>query len=472
MQIDIIKGIYNKDGDYGDKYPINMQVIAQQTNLSSAYLKNINGVSLFSDCSVYGLDRGGINWNGRLFRALGSFLVEIDSNGFGTVIGHIGDDIKSASFAYSFDRLAVVSNGNLFYYVSDANTFHEVTDADLGVVSNILWVDGYFVLNDNEFIIVTELNDPESVDPFKYGSSEVNPDDIISILKLKNELVALNRYSIEFFSNVGNAGFPFQRIDGAVITRGCIGRDACCVYDDTITFLGNALNEQVGIYQAVNGQSIKISTKEIDNVIALYTEEQLKITKIEMILHDGDLFLYVHFFNHTWIYNITASKALQNNVWYKATSFINGSKNYYDAWNFTYCFDKLICGRRSDKTLGYIDDTVSTHWGNKINWEFQTNILYNEGNGAIIHEMELQHNIKTLPLNQDAYIFTDFSFDDGLTWSEARMLSIGRSGNRYQRMRFMRNGRINSKRVQRFKGDSDAFMSISRLDMRIEPLAW
>lgn len=472
MQFDIIKGIYNKDGDYGDKYPVNMQVIAQKTNLSTAYLKNVNGLSLFVNCSAYGLDRGGINWNGRLFRALGKYLVEIDNNGNVTNIGDINDDGLNVSFAYSFDRLAVVSNNKLFYYVSATNIFSQVTDPDLGLVKNIIWVDGYFVLNDNKYIIVTELNDPTSIDPFKYGSSEINPDDIISILKLKNEIVALNRYSIEFFSNIGTSGFPFQRIEGAMITRGCIGRDACCVYNDTITFLGNALNEQVGIYQAVNGQSVKISTKEIDNVISMYNSLQLAVTKLEMILLDGDLLLYVHFLNDTWIYNITASKALQDNVWYKATSFINGDNNYYDGWNFTYCFDKLICGRRSDKSLGYINNNISTHWGNKVNWEFQTNILYNEGNGAIIHEMELQHNIKSLPLNKDAYIFTDFSYDDGLTWSEIRMLLIGRNGNRSQRMRFMRNGRINSRRVQRFKGDSDAFLSISRLDMRIEPLVW
>jgi hypothetical protein len=472
MQVDILKGVYNKDADYGEKYPKNIMPIAQQTNVSTGYLKNVNGVVQFTDSTDWGLDRGGINWNGRLFRALGQFLVEIDSTGNIFKRGEIGNDFKNVSFAYGFDRLAIVSNGKLFYYVTAGGVFSEVTDPDLGLVQNVLWVDGYFVLNDSQYIIVTELNDPTSIDPFKYGSSEISPDDIISILKLKNEIVALNRYSIEFFSNIGSSGFPFQRIEGATITRGCIGRDACCVYDDTITFLGNAVNEQLGIYQAVNGQSVKISTKEIDNVIASYSETQLTVTKLEMLLQDGDLMLYVHFLNGTWVYNITASKALQTQVWYSISSFINNDLDYYDAWNYVYCFDKLICGRRSSTTIGYVDASITTHWGNKINWEFQTNIIYNEGNGAIIHEMELQHNIKALPLTQDAYISTDYSFDDGVTWSQRRNLSIGRNGNRVQKMRFVRNGRIETRRVQRFSGDSDSNMSISRLDMRIEPLAW
>ncbi len=383
-------------------------------------------------------------------------------------LGEIGNDFKNVSFAYSFDKIAIVSNGKLFYWQDAGNVFLEVTDPDLGIVESVIWVDGYFVLNDNEFVVVTELNDPTSIDPFKYGSSEINPDPIVAMLKLKNEIVALNRHTIEFFSNAGGSGFPFQRIDGASVNRGCIEKYACCVYNDTITFLGGALNEQLSIYQAVNGQSVKVSTKEIDDIINGYTTEHLKFTQLETILYDSDLLLFVHFYNATYVYNITASKSLGFNAWSKSDS----NAGYYDAWNFTYCFDKLICGRRSNKNLGYVNQDVATHWGNKINWEFQTDILFNEANNAIIHEMEFQHQVKTLPLNSDAYICTDFSFDGGVTYSQEKYLNIGRSGRRIQRMRFLRNGQIKNKRIQRFKGDSDSHLALSRLDIKAEPLAW
>ena len=76
------------------------------------------------------------------------------------------------------------------------------------------------MLTDGEFLIVTELNDPFSVSPLKYGSSEADPDPVKAILKLRNEPYALNRYTIEVFDNVGGEGFPFQRIEGAQTQTG------------------------------------------------------------------------------------------------------------------------------------------------------------------------------------------------------------------------------------------------------------
>jgi hypothetical protein len=66
----------------------------------------------------------------------------------------------------------------------------QVTDPDLGVVLDVVWVDGYFMTTDGEFLVVTELTDPTQVNPLKYGSSEVDPDPVVALLKLRNEVYA------------------------------------------------------------------------------------------------------------------------------------------------------------------------------------------------------------------------------------------------------------------------------------------
>jgi hypothetical protein len=43
------------------------------------------------------------------------------------------------------------------------------------------------------------LNDPTAVDPLKYGSSEADPDPILAIRKIRNEVYALNRHTVEVF---------------------------------------------------------------------------------------------------------------------------------------------------------------------------------------------------------------------------------------------------------------------------------
>lgn len=470
MKIDIVKGIYANNGEYSDKYPVNLLPICQNSGVSNSFLRPLYGISQFTDTSAWGVDRGGINYNGVMFRALGQYLVKIDSIGTITKVGEITNDNKTVKFAYSFDRLAVVSNGGLYYYTG--SVFSQVTDPDLGRVTDIVWIDGYFALTDGRYIIVTELNDPASIDPFKYGSSEINPDDIKALLKLRNEIVALNRYSIEFFNDVGGAGFPFQRIEGATINRGCVGNDACCVYDDIITFLGGALDEEIAIYQGVNGQSVKISSKEIEKVINSYTETQLSATKLEIIMIDGELLLFVHFLYDTYIYNITASKLLQNSIWVRADSYPATSINYYDAWNFTRIHDKWYCGKRSGASIGELSREINNHWNNVIFWQFQTPILYNEGSGAIIHEIELQHIVKRLLISGDSLIRTNYSIDDGVTFSQDRLLNLGTEGARNKRIRWFGGGSFKNRRLQRFQGDSNAFVSFSRLDVKIEALTW
>jgi hypothetical protein len=71
----------------------------------------------------------------------------------------------------------------------------------------VVWVDGYFMTTDGEFLVITELNNPFAVDPLKYGSSEADPDPVKSLLKLRNEVYALNRHTIEVFDNTGRRAF-------------------------------------------------------------------------------------------------------------------------------------------------------------------------------------------------------------------------------------------------------------------------
>jgi hypothetical protein len=142
--------------------------------------------------------------------------------------------------------------------------------------------------------VVTELLDPFAVNPLKYGSSEIDPDPVVALVKLRNEIYALNRHTIEIFDNVGGNLFPFQRVEGAQIQKGVIGTQACCVFVETIAFLGSGRNESPGIFMGVNAQANKISTKEIDEVLTDYTEVQLATVKLEARNDRNHQHLYVH----------------------------------------------------------------------------------------------------------------------------------------------------------------------------------
>ncbi len=191
-QLPILTGTYTDDkGNMRTSYPHNLVPVALGQGISQYYLKPAEGITQNATISGEGFVRGGINWNDVLYRVVGSELVSIDIDGNVTTIGDVGNDQRPVTLDYSFDRLSITSNNDLFYYIPGSG-LSQVTDGDLGNVIDHIWVDGYFLcLDDSNNLVVTELADPTAVDPLKYGASEADPDDVVAVLKVRNELTSL-----------------------------------------------------------------------------------------------------------------------------------------------------------------------------------------------------------------------------------------------------------------------------------------
>lgn len=467
MQIPIVNGIYtDNEPDFRVSYPVNLAPVALSNGISSGYLRPGDG--LVSDGSGPGFGRGGINWNGELYRVMGSKLVKISSSGVVTTLGDVGNDSKPVTLDYSFDRLAIASNQNLFYW--DGATLTQVTDPDLGVVLDVVWVDGYFMTTDGEFLVVTDLSDPTAVNPLKYGSSEADPDPVIALIKLRNEVYAINRNTIEVFDNVGGSLFPFQRIDGAQIQKGCVGTHACCEYMEAIAFVGSGRNEQPGVYLGTSGNTVKISTREIDTVINEFTEAQLADSVLESRTEKNQDLLYLHLPDRTLVYDSAGSTSVGQPVWYVLTSSLTGYSTYR-ARHFVWVYNQSTCADPTSYNFGHIDSSVSTHYGNKVRWEFGTTIIYANGNNAVFHELELVALTGRVAEGTSPTISTSYSID-GINWSDSRSISAGTTGQRQKRLVWRRQGFMDNWRIQRFQGDSDAHISFARLEAQMEGLAY
>ena len=415
-----------------------------------------------------GIDRGGINWNGVCYRVMGTKLVTVASNGAVTVLGDVGGPVNTlVTMDYSFDRLAIASGGRLYYW---NGALTQVTDPDLGLVLDVVWVDGYFMTTDGTSLVVTELSDPTQVNPLKYGSSEVDPDPVVALLKLRNEVYALNRNTIEVFDNAGGEFFPFQRIEGAQIQKGVIGTFGCCVFVETVAFLGSGRNEAPGIYLGANAQATKVSTQEIDQILLGYTEAQLATVKLEARNDKAHQHLYVHLPDRTLVFDAAATGELNQPVWFTLTTSQVGF-GQYRARNLIWAYDKWLVGDPQSSNIGYLVQDTGHHWGAIVRWEFGTPITYNEGNGAIFNELELVALPGSVALGINPMISTSYSVD-GLSWSQDRSIGAGTTGNTRKRLVWLQQGHMRNWRIQRFRGDSQAHISFARLEAQLEPLAY
>jgi hypothetical protein len=469
MQIPILSGIFTDNGpDLRTSYPVNLMPVPKDSGISTGFLRPADGI--VANGTGPGVDRGGINWNGELYRVMGTKLVEIDSNGTVTELGDVGGPVDTlVTFDYSFDRLAIASGGRLYYW-SPTLGLIQVTDPDLGLVLDVVWVDGYFMTTDGEFLVVTELTDPTQVNPLKYGAAEADPDPIVALLKLRNEVYALNRNTIEVFDNVGGSFFPFERVTGAQVQKGVVGTFACCVYIETIAFLGSGRNESPGVYIGANATATKISTQEIDEILLGYTEAQLATVKLEARNDKGHEHLYVHLPDKTLVYDAASSQVLGEAVWFTLTSSIVGF-NQYRARNLVWAYDKWLVGDPQSNNIGYLVQDISSHWGQIVRWEFGTMIIYNEGNGALFNELELVCLTGRVALGINPVITTSYSID-GMSYSQEKPLRVGTTGNMRKRLAWFQQGHMRNWRIQRFKGDSQAHLSLVRLEAQIEPLAY
>lgn len=463
VMIPIIRGVYaDSVADFIESLPINREPVVLNTGLSEGYLRAAPGIGALG--TGPGADRGGVNWNGTCYRVMGTKLVTVSQAGAVTILGDVGAG-GQCSFDYSFDRLAIASGGRLYYW---NGALTQVTDPDLGAALDVIWIDGYFMTTDGEFLVVTELNDPTAVDPIKYGSSEEDPDPVTGLLKIRGEVYALNRHTIEVFQNIGGNGFPFQRNGGAQIPRGCVGTHAKALFLQTFAFVGSSRNEALGVYLAGGGNTVKISSIQVDKLLnALSPDEQAGIV-VEARTDENEQRLLVHLPDKTLVYFSQASQRGEADIWAIYASGVTADEAYRGR-NGVQCYGRYIVGDKAGN-VGQIDGSVPTQFGDITGWRFDTALLYNENGRGILNSVELTGLPGRGIPGSDPRAFLSMTVD-GVQWSQERAIATGRPGQRNVHMQWRPKMRFNQWIGMRFRGADGGMEAFARLDAKVEPLS-
>jgi hypothetical protein len=359
----------------------------------------------------------------------------------------------------------VTWGGNLFYW--DGSALTQVTDPDLGYVVDAMWIDGYFMVTDGATVAVTELNDPYSIDPLKYGSSEVDPDPIVAFRKVRGEAYMINTNTIENTQNVGGNGFPFARNSGGMIPKGAAGTRAVCDFLESFAFVGSGRDEALGVYLAGSGTATPLSTTEVERDLAELTPDQQAAIEIEARVEHHEQRLLVHLPTKTLVYSHQASLAGGTPVWHVLASGVMGDEPYC-ARHFVLAGNQWIGGGVSGE-IGRLDEGIETHFGTPAGWRFDTVLLFNEARGAIIKSLELVGLPGLAQFGQAATCFLSTT-RDGLDWSQERAISSGAFGERGKRVQWRPKTMFRSWMGLRFRGANTAMVSWARLEAQIEPL--
>lgn len=461
MRLPLVSGIVaDNTAEFATSYPHNLEIVAVDNKIAKAQFRATSGAVPFA--TGPGVDRGGILWNGLMLRVMGTKLVSVSETGVVTILGDVGG-AGPVGFDYGFDRLAIRSGSSLYYWSGSALT--QVTDVDLGAVVDMMWVDGYFMTTDGTNVGVTELSDPTSILPLKYGSAEEDPDPVTGLIKVRNEPHILNRHTIQVFKNVGGNGFPFAAIKGATIPYGCVGPTAKCLFADTFAFVGSARNEAIGIYLAGNGSANRISTRTIDDELAKVADPSSII--LENRTCRAERRLLVHLPDRTLVFLLNASRILEEDVWYIAKS---GTDKPYRLRNAVQAYGKLYVGDLESDALGELTDAVCTHFGENAEWRFDVGLLYNQAKGGIVRSLELIGLPGRAPIGVEGTAWLSMT-RDGQTFSVERAHPMGQAGQFAHRMQWRPRTSFRNWIGFRFRGYSAAMPGFAGLEADVRSLA-
>jgi hypothetical protein len=461
MRIPIVSGIVaDKTAEFNSSYPLNLEVVPVDNKIASAEFRATSGAIPIS--TGPGTDRGAINWSGILYRVMGTKLCQVSSDGTVTQLGDVGGS-GPVTMDYSFDRLIIRSGTNLFYWNATIGLI-QVTDPDLGPVIDCMWIDGYTMTTDGNSIIVTELADPTSVQPLKYGSAEEDPDAITGLIKVRDEPYILGSNTIQVLQNVGGNIFPFANISGATIPVGCVGPMAKCLYSDSFAFCGGARNEAIGIYIAGNGTANRISTRAIDDELAKVADPSSII--LESRTYREERRLLIHLPDKTLVFQLNATKKLEQEIWYVAQS---GADKPYRIRNAVEAYGSFYVGDTESSSIGQLSDTVSTHFGENAEWQFDVGPVYNGSKGGIVSALELIALPGRAPFASIGSIWLSLT-RDGQNFSTERSISPGAAGETRKRLQWRPRTNFRTWIGFRFRGLGPFMPGFAGLEADISPL--
>jgi len=241
---------------------------APQDARSPVVLYGTPGLTLFGTIGT-GPIRGLHVMGTTLYAVSGDQLFSVSSSGTGTLLGNLAGRARTSGpvdMADNGRQLVVVNDGRGTVY--DGTILEAITDPDFPRASSVSYVDGYFLFTrrDSGQWFISNLLEATAYDALDFATAETYPDNLVRVFTDHREVWLFGVKSIEVWSNTGGADFPFQRISGAVLERGCAAAGSVAKMDNSVFWLG----DDGIVYRAAGYQPQRVSTHAIEHAIEGY----------------------------------------------------------------------------------------------------------------------------------------------------------------------------------------------------------
>ena len=432
---------------------------SEQPSLSDSYLDDPSGLVTHGQCGTRP-NRGATVMGSTAYFVNGNKLYSVSSGGSSIELGTVAGT-KPVSFANNGTKLVIcVPGAQSYVYDTALGTVVEITDPEFIVASSVVFIDGYFIFSaaNGTLVFNSALNDPLSYDGLDVGTAEINPDPIVAVHVSHNELHILGTETIEIFQDVAApVGFPFQRIPGASIQKGCYAPLSIVDFDNTYLFIGGGVNERVAIWKVTGSNSVeKISTDGIDLEIQKFTTGEIQQAYAYTWSEGGEFFAAFtinssNIASRTFVYSAIASAYSKSQIWHERQTGV--TDNSWRVRSIVNAYGKLLCGDTVDGRIGYLDPNTFQDY-DAVRYRMRVcRPLFSSEIPLCTGQMELTMESgvgATSGQGSDPQMRMSYSDDGGRTWSSETARSYGEIGLYGNLSIWRRCGQIPRHRIYRF----------------------
>lgn len=402
----------------------------------------------------------------------GSALYRLNDDFSITVLGTVAGSGR-VSLAENGTQLCILVPGGpgYIYNEDDGTPFQEITDPDFranGEPQYVVFKDGYFVFTtDQKKFIISALNDGLSYNALDFGSAEADPDRIVAPLVHDNTLYIFGSETFEAFQNIGGSGFPFQRIQGSVISKGLFAPFSAIESNTAFYWIGGSVTESPAIWVSNGGEPAKISTTAIDNALDRFSEDEIANAYAVAYGQKGAYFVAFSVGDTTFVYDIFSSRAAGFGVWHERRSVVGEGLRTWRVASLVKAYGITLVGDVQSGNIGELDRDTYTEYGVPIFRRCSTQPLTNQSDSFSIPSLEL--TVESGVGNDavpDPKIRMDWS-KDGKVFRDDRTRTLGKKGEFGRRAIWRKLGRFPRFAVFRWTLTDAVTPNLLRLEVEV-----
>lgn len=360
---------------------------------------------------------------------------------------------------YIYEKSGIYPEGNFATYAAYGYS-------SVNYPTHVIFIDGYFIFvqgGSNQFF-VSDIN-TFTVNPLSFSSAEGDPDDVMAIISNNRDLWVLGERTIEVFSNTGNADFPFERVSGGFIEKGCAAKYSVAKGDGNVFWVGRDEAGHGVVYAARGLSPQRISTHAVEAAFKKYAD--ITVATGFTYQQGGHYFYVLNFPEGTWVYD------LSTRLWHERsyTNLVSLERHRAENHIFVPSLGIHLVGDYATSAVYKLNEDYYSDDGNEIT-RMRCSPHVSGGLDRLFCnsfklDIEAGVGLDGIKQGSDPQIMLDFSDDGGHTWSSENWVSIGQVGEYKKRICWRRLGKFRD-RIFRVKITDPVKVNILAAEIDVE----